>query len=122
MSGPVALTEDALRYRRWRRTASVIGGVLLACEAFILLAFVGAVISERTSGSWALLGTGIVMGVVMIPVTLLGILFGIVLLVERGGARFSIGLPLLCFSFTMLLRFDFVVSLATSIVDFLGYR
>jgi hypothetical protein len=99
----------------------VIGGLLLACEAIMVMGYVGAVISERTTGSWALLGTAIAAGIFHLPLALLGVLFGVVLLVEPGGGRVSIGLPLFGFSLAMLFVDNVFVRFGTAIADWLGY-
>ncbi|HEU4401846.1 MAG TPA: hypothetical protein VFT43_07050 [Candidatus Polarisedimenticolia bacterium] len=115
------MADPVARYLRWRRIVTVVGCVLLGLELILIFINTMAEISEITTGSWSGLGAAVVTMLFQLPLAILGIVIGIVLLIERGGGRFSVGIPLLALSIA-LLKWDTSQTLAELLAGLLGYR
>jgi len=61
-----------------------------------------AVVNEVETGSWAMLGAGVVTIWIQFPLAVVGILVAAPLVIESGFGRFGTGIPLLVVSVAML--------------------
>jgi hypothetical protein len=103
------MTDAEIRYRRWRRVITVIGSVILGLDALLVWVHLSFTISRRNGEPTGLFSPEIFVVLLAPPLALLSLLIGLVLVVERGGGRFSVGIPLLAFALVTLFEIVLMV-------------
>ena len=96
------MNDARKKFQRWRYAITTIGSIMLVLQLCLVLINALAIVDQVETGSWAMLGAGVVTMWIQIPLAVVGIVIAVPLVIESGFGRFGAGIPLLIFSIAML--------------------